>query len=230
MRKPLRVFAICSRVEDFWKDALSQGQDMCCMRCCQITFREMQETILVCDACQKALPKKKFDEQNLVIWRQGLNEAVLCRWCAGDKDKLLRQDMDLVFCRGCDQRVPEINFEEAKLAEWRLKDLMHLAECARCVVRKSGDACSGKKVKCQKCHAEKLLGDFPAVSLKQWLGGSRTEERWRCFECQFPKCSAKLDNDEVCGQRPLFPVPHNAIHEETYYCEACRFIRMATIV
>ena len=145
VRKPLLLFAPHVSVADFWENSLAHGQDLCCMRCRNITFREVQDRVLVCDGCQKLLPGKSFDAENMDIWRQGLAEPVHCRRCSERKDRARREDLELIFCSGCQRRVPEINFEEAKLAEWRYKDLLYLAECARCVVKKM-DTSGYKKV------------------------------------------------------------------------------------
>ncbi len=174
--------------------------------------------MIECDGCQQMLARSRFDAAYVAIWRQGLSEPVLCRVCAGDKEKTLREDLELIYCHGplCQQRVPEIHFEEVKLAEWRVKDLMHNAWCARCTVNGMKDSEIQTQIECQRCHVKKRLPEFPAVALKEWLAGLRNQFRWRCFECQFPRCRGP------CKQRPLFPVPHNAIHEG-YFCETCRF-------
>ena len=45
--------------------------------------------------------------------------------------------------------------------------------------------------------------------------GRRTDERFRCYDCQYPPCDS-------CGQRPLHAIMHNAMHEGKYFCYACK--------
>ena len=134
VRKPLQAFAIVNKVGDFWMQALAKGQDLMCMRCRQKATQSKQDVIIVCDGCQEALPRKKFGQKHIEIWRQGSSERALCGRCEERKERIARQDQELVYCKVCDRKVPEINFEDSSLAYWRLKDLMHEAECARCKV------------------------------------------------------------------------------------------------
>jgi hypothetical protein len=113
--------------------------------------------------------------------------------------------MVLIYCRGeCQMQVPEINFEEDKLTEWRLTDSMHNAICARCVVKGMAEDTVQKFVKCQKCFLEKQLSEFTAVQLKGLLAGKRDQFKWRCFDCQFPRCS-----EDQCKNRPMYPIIYN---------------------
>ena len=116
------------------------------------------------------------------------------------QEKKLRGDLELIYCHGplCQRRVPEINFEEVKLAEWRIKDLMQDARCVRCVVNGIEEREAQQEVECQRWKVKKQLREFPAVALKEWLAGLRNQSRWRCFECQFPRCSGP------CGQERVF--------------------------
>lgn len=200
IRKPLRNFAVASRLQDFWDNALARGQDLCCMRCQQIMRLAMQDAVIECDSCQNMLARSKFDAEYVLIWSQGVAQPVLCRVCKGNREKTLRRDLELIYCHGplCQKSVPEINFEELKLAEWRIKDLMHDARCARCVVNGIEEIETCQEVECQRCKVKKQLRDFPAVALKEWLAGLRHQFRWRCFECQFPRCSGP------CGEERVF--------------------------
>ena len=46
--------------------------------------------------------------------------------------------------------------------------------------------------------------------------GRLTDERLRCFDCQYPPCSN-------CSQRPIHAIMHNAMHEGKYFCFPCKF-------
>ena len=219
-RKPLRSFLITSHTQEFWDKVLVHGQDLCCMKCNQAMQIATQDVIIKCDDCDKMKPKKLFNEKYQVIWREGTSERVLCKACEGNHEKTLREDIELIYCHGplCERLAPDIHFEEQKLAEWRIKGLMHEARCARCVVHDMPESETKNQVKCQRCEVKKRLPDFPAVALKGWLTKTfRHEFRWRCFECQFPRCCGS------CAERPLHPVPHNAVHGDRYFCDTCKY-------
>ena len=217
MRHPLCAMTIATTRKELWHEGVAKGQDLFCIRCKQRAWKDKQDLLIMCDTCNQALSRTKFDEENRQLWRAGAQLPVICRGCQNKHGKTRNEHLAMIFCSGrlCQKKVPENHFIEKELVEWQLHGQLYLAKCARCKVNEQ-EPPPTDTTKCYKCKRQKNIVEYPAVQIKEWLTPRSTIRQWACFECLFPPCI-------VCTARPDFAVPHNAIHTGSYWCTRCKF-------
>ena len=228
VRKPLKHFSNSGGADlgALWTKVLAQGQDLDCLRCTQLIYKDHRVRLMVCDDCQKVCLCAHFGKEAQRIWREGEQGRVVCTRCEEGRGKEKRENIQLVGCQFCSDscvkagRWPHIAYEEEKLLTWRAQEQMNLAQCAACVVRLEYPAKAEEKVFCNTCEKRKPFcgppQGFSPVLLRQWLDGIKSVLRWSCYECQYPVC-------QLCRQRPDFPAPHNSKDAKgRFTCEGCR--------
>ena len=121
--------------------------------------------------------------------------------------------------RGVQEGLAGVPFIETMLADWRANKLP-LEKCARCVV-KAENVASDVVYTCVNCKQPMHISLFSPVAIKEWRNQKRNQDRWRCYECQYPACASCLEKGK--DVRPLHAVPHNALVNDKYYCLDCRY-------
>ena len=176
--KPLSAFTAKRTVHGLWEETISKGQDLMCGRCLSGTYGHVQRSKeqILCDICNRILRKKGFDQTGIDLWKSCSDNAVSCKRCAGETTKTRNFDFEVVFCNFCNTRWPENAFMDAMLEEWRLDHQMHLAKCARCIVREQ-EPRPTQVVLCRKCEKKKPVAEFSPILLRQWLMNCKTEHR-----------------------------------------------------
>ena len=66
-----------------------------------------------------------------------------------------------------------------------------------------------------KCKQKKTFTQYAPRTLKILFDKTRGHQV-KCEACLYPSCGK-------CGDRPLFPPPHTAYHQQTYYCTGCLY-------
>ena len=102
--KPLEAFGSRSRSrKELWADLLCQGEDLNCMTCRRLRFKESKVLVnrMMCDGCYKSLAHSSFSEEESVAWKNGEIKNYLCLQCNGESTGKRRKDMEILKCRKC---------------------------------------------------------------------------------------------------------------------------------
>ena len=213
--KPVSSFSSSQDPEILKKTVLQKGQDLVCRRCTHhLQWGSITDAVIPCDGCGAIKSRCKFDEKNKQTWQTFSEDPIYCIVCLGGRPT--RKDAKMVFCSGsCRKKLPAYQFVDAMLAEWEEKQTLLEAQCARCVVQRKEHA-EKEAAECHGCHETKCITRFGPMAVKDWLTHTRTSNRWRCYDCQYPACV-------LCAARPLHAIPHNGLLDGKYYCEECRY-------
>ncbi|CAE8629629.1 unnamed protein product, partial [Polarella glacialis] len=171
----------------------------------------LEERLLTCSTCKELLPLGSFDPVRMMTWRANnhLSRAV-CKDCQGSLRGLSsapRASGISVQCRDCKLKLDCTMFDNKSLAQWIQQQELWKASCLQCRplnkphLHKQSYACSRRK-------EQKPLAAFSVVVQK-----GNNLSRWRCLDCQFPKCA-------TCGRQRAQPMTHTFTHG-SYFCAAC---------
>ena len=182
VRKPLRAFTIKTTLGDLWQDAVAHGQDLLCVACRQLRWRERDRSkIMLCDLCSFIRHETKFTSESKRRWREESDEPIVCNECSGDRATRTIADAELFACTGAhcartdgatgeteQRRVPESWFDEDRLLQWRAQEQMHLARCVRCELVSCADGAEDVRIPCKRCGVSKALVEYAGPQVK-WL-------------------------------------------------------------
>ena len=77
--KPLSAFTVCSTQRELWKNILSRGQDLSCIRCMVALGGACPKSVVTCDGCGATQARRFFDAEELNIWNSQSKDTILCR-------------------------------------------------------------------------------------------------------------------------------------------------------
>ena len=137
--KPLSAFTTATKVSEIWKDTLSKGQDLCCLKCQHLLGTNMLLDVIPCDGCGCIKTRGEFGSKMQELWKLRSTDVIMCIKCdtRGQKGRPAREvDAEFLFCNGtCQKKVLVTHFVESMVADWTSKKMLLLAKCARCVVK-----------------------------------------------------------------------------------------------
>ena len=195
------------------------------------------EPLMRCSKCRALLHHSKFDETMKDNWISVEDDApaVVCINCLRGHCHDKREEVTKLQCDQCATRGddvptewPEGAFFAEDVSNWRLNKT--LLKCAACKLE-AGEITT--KVLTQVCHkcdnSIEFKGPphgFSPILVREFLEGGKTvhqgsrifKDRWKCFNCQYPKCSK-------CKARPEFVGPSHTCYTKDgeYMCPTCRY-------
>ena len=121
--KPLELFSGRGRSRtDIWNKILSQGEDLHCIRCRQIIFKDAVGTKgIPCDGCQHEVRRKDFEQEQLDLWDAKEPGNYVCRKCQGTLGGTRMEDREVFECTNCRTKWTDCHFLDESIAAWKAK-------------------------------------------------------------------------------------------------------------
>ena len=193
--------------------------------------------LMRCSKCKALLHHSKFDETMKDNWISVEDDApaVVCINCLRGHCHDKREEVTKLQCDQCANRGddvptewPEGAFFAEDVSNWRLNKT--LLKCAACKLEAGEKTTEVLTQVCQKCDKSiEFKGPphgFSPILVREFLEDGKTvhqgsrifKDRWKCFNCQYPKCTK-------CKARPEFAGPSHTCYtkEGGYMCPTCRY-------